>query len=214
MTKDIEEEYIHLIKSHESSYESKELLIELFTNIKFNKRTNSRYYSLIEDYITKGKKFILKDLENICIEFGISFDWIPSILNKLTYNLKSLGIIKKDNMFLENSLEELIEYTAHEGSFHVQEHVLKYFRLKNHEGGEIDLNSLNLFQGMYFERKDYSVITINEALWTFENKNFIEAYDSIDLICKPSISLSCAFNSIYFAIIFMNSALVIVWFGL
>ena len=35
---------------------------------------------------------------------------------------------------------------------------------------------------MYFERKDYSVITINEALWTFENKKHINEYDSIDLI--------------------------------
>lgn len=182
LTKDVEDEYIDLIKSHGGRYESRELLIKLFTNIKFNERTNSRYYSLIDDYITKGKKFILKDLENICIEFNISRSWIPNILNKLTYNLKALGVIKKDNMFIEKSLEELIEETAHEGSFHVQDHILKYFRLKNHNGEEIDLNSLNLFQGMYFERKDYSVITINEALWTFENKNLIKEYDSIVLI--------------------------------
>lgn len=182
LTKDIEADYIDLIRSHESQYESKELLIELFTNIKFNERTNSKYYSLIDDYLNNGEKFILKDLENICLEFNISRSWIPSILNKLTYNLKSLGIIKTDNMFIENNLEELIEETAYEGSFHVQDHILKYFRLKNHNGGEIDLNSLNLFQGMYFERKDYSVITINEALWTFENKNLIKEYDSIDLI--------------------------------
>lgn len=181
LTKDVEDEYIDLITS-ESQYESKELLIKLFTNIKFNERTNSKYYSLIDDYLNKGKKFILKDLENICIEFNISLSWIPSILNKLTYNLKSLGIIKTDNMFLENSLEELIEETAHEGFFHVQDHILKYFRLKNHNGEEIDLNSINKFQGMYFERKDYSVITINEALWTFENKNLIKEYDSVDLI--------------------------------
>lgn len=182
LTKDIEDEYIDLIKSHESHYESKELLIELFTNIKFNERTNSKYYSLIDHYLNKGEKFILKDLENICIEFNITRSWIPSILNKLTYNLKSLGIIKTDNMFIKNTLKELIEETAHEGSFHVQDHILKYFRLKNHNGGEIDLNSLSLFQGMYFERKDYSVITINEALWTFENKNLINECHSIDLI--------------------------------
>ena len=182
LTNDMEEEYIDLIKSHGGRYESRELLIKLFTNIKFNERTNSKYYSLIDDYLNKGEKFILKDLENICIEFGISIDWIPNILNKLTYNLKSLGIIKKDNIFIENTLKELIEETAYEGSFHVQEHILKYFRLKNHDGGEIDLNSLNLFQGMYVERKDYSVITINEALGTFENKNLIKEYDSLDLI--------------------------------
>ena len=181
LTKDVEDEYIDLITS-ESQYESKELLIKLFTNIKFNERTNSKYYSLIDDYLNKGKKFILKDLENICIEFNISLSWIPSILNKLTYNLKSLGIIKTDNMFIENSLQELIEETAHEGFFHVQDHILKYFRLKNHNGEVIDLNSINKFQGMYFERKDYSVITINEALWTFENKNLIKEYDSVDLI--------------------------------
>jgi len=33
-------------------------------------------------------------------------------------------------MFIEKSLEELIKETAHEGSFHVQDHILKYFRLK------------------------------------------------------------------------------------
>ena len=146
MTKDIEEEYIDLIKSHDSHYESKELLIKLFTNIKYNERKNSKYYSLIDDYLNKGRKFILKDLKNICIEFEISSSWIPSILNKLTYNLESLGIIKKENRFLENSLKQLIEETAYEGSFHVQEHILKYFRLKNHNGENIDINSLNLFQ--------------------------------------------------------------------
>lgn len=183
LTNDIEDEYVDLIKS-ESEYERKELLIELFTNIKFNERTNSKYYSLIDDYLNKGENDILKDLENICIEFNISRSWIPNIINKLNYNLKSLGIIKKDNMFIENSLEELIEKTAHEGSFHVQDHLLKYFRLKNLNDEKIDLNSLNKFQGMYFERKDYSVITINEALWTFENKKFLKEYDSIDLICN------------------------------
>lgn len=90
LTKDVEDEYVDLIKS-ESPYGRKELLIELFTNIKFNERTNSKYYSLIDDYLNKGKKFILKDLENICIVFNISRSWIPNILNKLTYNLKALG---------------------------------------------------------------------------------------------------------------------------
>ena len=35
---------------------------------------------------------------------------------------------------------------------------------------------------MYFERKDYSVIRINEALLTFEKKKLITEYDSLDLI--------------------------------
>ena len=182
MAKDIEDEYVDLIKSEENQYESKELLIELFTNIKFNERTNSKYYSLIDDYLNNGEMFILKDLENMCFEFNISSSWIPNILNKLTHNLKSLGVIKKDNMFIEDSLEELIEETAHEGSFHVQEHVLKYFRLKNYNNEKINLHSLNKFQSMYFERKDYSVITINEALLTFEDKNLINEWDSVDLI--------------------------------
>lgn len=182
MTKDMEDEYVNLIKSKEDSYRSKELLIHLFVNIKFNEKTSSRYYSLIDNYLNKGEKFILKDLEKICYEFNISFSWIPNILNKLTYNLKSLGVIKNNNMFLENSLNKLIQETSNEGSFHVQNHILKYIRLKNHNNEKIDINSLNKFQGMYFERKDYSVITINEALLTFEKKNLINAYDSIDLI--------------------------------
>lgn len=182
LEKDIEDEYVELIKSNENQYRSKELLIELFTSIKFNERTDSKYYSLIDDYLNKGEMFILKDLENICIEFNISRSLISNILIKLTYNLKSLGIIKTDNMFIENSLQELIQKTSHEGSFHVQNHILKYFRLKNRYDEEIDLNSINKFQGMYFERKDYSVITINEALLTFENKNLIKEYESIDLI--------------------------------
>ena len=91
ITKDIEDKYVNLIKSNEDDYRSKELLIDLLVNIKFNEKTSSKYYSLINDYINKGKKFILKDLEKICIEFNISFSWIEDILNKLTYNLKSLG---------------------------------------------------------------------------------------------------------------------------
>jgi len=181
LTKDLEDEYIHLIES-ESEYRRKELLIDLFVNIKFNEKTNSRFYPIINDYLNKGEKFVLNDLEKICFEFNISLHWIPNILSKLTYKLKSLCLIKNDNMFTENSLGDLIKKTAHEGSFQVKNHVLRYFRLKNNNDEKIDLNSLNMFQGMYFERKDYSVITINEALLTFENKGIMKEYDSIDLI--------------------------------
>lgn len=85
---DVEDEYDNLIKS-ESGYGRNELLIELFTNIKFNERTNSKYYLLIDNYLNKGEKVILKDLKIICSGFNISHYWIPNILDKLTYNLKS-----------------------------------------------------------------------------------------------------------------------------
>jgi len=47
---------------------------------------------------------------------------------------------------------------------------------------KIDFSNISIFWTKYYNRKDYSFITIGSALKTFESKKFIEAEDSCKLI--------------------------------
>ena len=60
-------------------------------------------------------------------------------------NLKSLGLIVNDNMFLEENISNLISKHAKYGSFAVEDYILRYLRLKNRKNDSVDLNSINKF---------------------------------------------------------------------
>jgi len=57
-------------------------------------------------------------------------------------------------------------------------------RLACYEGRAVDLNSISLFWNMYYNRKDYSVISLDDALLVFERKDLVKEEISFDLIVK------------------------------
>jgi hypothetical protein len=105
-----------------------------------------------------------------------------------TYLIKAKDIISSlgkeifQNEYHNNSLKELILLNCPNGSLSVWPKVLNYIRLSLFEKRKIDLASVGCFFAMYNNRKDVTVISIDEALKTFENKGLISINKSIDII--------------------------------
>lgn len=176
-----EEEYVNQIISTSNPRRKRDLLRDLFVKIKYNEVFSSKYYNILEDFINEGFKNE-NNIKSIFRDFEIPFELIPTFIKSLELNLKSLGLIVNDNMFLEEDISNLISKNAKYGSFAVEDYILRYLRLKNRKNDSIDLNLINKFYCMYFERKDYTVITIHKALFTFEDKGYLDELNSFDII--------------------------------
>jgi hypothetical protein len=177
-----EDEYVNQIKSTTIHHKKRDLLMDLFIKIKYNEDSSSKYYDLINDFLNNDFKTIENNIKLIFLDFKIPYELIHTFFRGLEFNLKSLGIITKDNIFLENDISNLISKNAKYGSFTVEDYILRYLRLKNQKNDSIDLNSINKFYCMYFERKDYTVISIHKALLTFEDKGYLDELNSFDII--------------------------------
>lgn len=60
--------------------------------------------------------------------------------------------------------------------------MLSYLRLANHENRTLNITELNQFYSMYYNRKDYTVSNIDDALMVFEEKTNLDEMDSFNLI--------------------------------
>lgn len=94
--------------------------------------------------------------------------WSNRILSSVNYQLFELGKLRDNNIFYNKTLEELIKENAINGSFEVAEHAKSFIRLANYENKEIDIYSVNRVWSMYYNRKDYSVYSLDVALKVFE----------------------------------------------
>ena len=100
----------------------------------------------------------------------------------MEYRLSELGVLRTDNIFLEKGLKEIIDDIAPQGSFEVRDYVLSYLRLANHGNWSLNINELNQFYTMYFNRKDSTVSDMDDALVVFEEKTGLDEMDSVNLI--------------------------------
>ena len=82
------------------------------------------------------------------------------------------------------SLYNLILKYKEIGSFNLSEKIHEYIRLSLHRKHKIDISSISLFWTKYYNRKDYTLLSIPVALETLESKGLISLEDSIDLITK------------------------------
>jgi hypothetical protein len=170
-------------KKDYEEYDKKDNLIEAFVRIKINDIDGSKYLKTINRFLEHGfDSEVENDVKKICREFGIREFFKESIMFKMKYRLSELGVIKTDNIFLEKSLKEIINDIAPQGSFEVHDYVLSYLRLANHENWSLNINELNQFYSMYYGRKDYTVLNINDALMVFEEKTDLNEMDSFNLI--------------------------------
>ncbi|MFP3359269.1 hypothetical protein R0K17_18195, partial [Planococcus sp. SIMBA_143] len=95
-----------------------------------------------------------------------------------------LGELGEKNLFHGKSLDEIIRESAPNGSFEAVEYSRSFIRLANHEKRQIDIYSVNRVWSMYYNRKDYSVYTLDSALMVFEKLGFLKEITSIDILRK------------------------------
>lgn len=170
-------------KKDYASVEKRDNLSEAFVRIKINNNLESKYLKIINRFLENGfDSEVENDVEKMGRKWGISEFYRNSIMLKMKYRLSELGLIRTDNIFLDKSLKGIIDDIAPKGSFEVHKYVLSYLRLANHEDWSLNINELNQFYSMYFNRKDYSVSNLDDALIVFEEKTDLNEMDSFNLI--------------------------------
>jgi hypothetical protein len=178
--------YLKSFLNQEIGFDSHEFFPHLLTNLYLHEtkiKELKRLQIAIRTYLD-----IDQGLGDLKLKQALTnFKNVNSFLSQ-NYLLKAKDIIlslgKDDfpNEYHNNSLRELILLSSPNGSFSVWPKILNYIRLSLYEKRKIDLASAGYFFAMYNNRKDVTVISIDEALKIFENKGFININKSIDII--------------------------------
>lgn len=140
-------------------------------------------YNSIVEYISENKNEAVRLLNKFEVENNIKLFFGKEIyLRDAKRNIAALGQIEEHNDYRSLTLFDFIKKNKGIGSFDLRDEIHNYIRLSVHQQRKIDISSIFIFWTKYFNRKDYSFITIGTALKTFENKNFIEVENSCKLI--------------------------------
>ena len=148
-----------------------------------NRINDSKYFSLINNYINYSFSFedeikfrgYLNDLKIRVINFR-------DVLEGAKFKIYQCGCLEDENIYLKNSLTEYIDNNLKEMSTSIYPNLLGYLRFYNNTDDTFDFSQIFRYFNMYSFRKDYSILSINNALFTFEKHNFISEIDSFNLI--------------------------------
>lgn len=140
---------------------------------------------VVNDFLA-GKTYRAEEKLKIFLKEYRTNDYYPNwIINDIRKNLLSYGYyIDSQNEFLNLSLKKLILKYREVGSFKLFEKIHTYIRLANHENREIDIESISIFWNKYYNRKDYTLLSIPTALNILESKKMLSLYECVELISK------------------------------
>jgi hypothetical protein len=179
---DIEKALLDLSKN-ESDWETRDILIDIICYSYVHELDEYKLFSVVKDYIEGSN---VNECEYQIYEFSARYikeeHFKQAILPSVKDKLESLGQLREKNIYIDFSLREIILHKAKDGSFDVYSYVVAYLRLANYENRRIDIENLWMFYYMYYNRKDYSVLSLPSALLTFEKHKKITDRFSIHLI--------------------------------
>ncbi|GAB3714963.1 hypothetical protein [Flavobacterium koreense] len=166
-------------------YNSHEFISDILVNLYIHKTSIKELFNFqnaIIEYVDVNENRGIELLSNLLIDYNINNPFPRFILNNSKKTILALGKGKNPNDYQLLNLKDYINKNKNIGSFDMLPKILNYMRLSLFEKRKIDLSSIGLFWTMYYERKDYTVINICEALKVFEEKKLISEEDSCKLI--------------------------------
>ncbi|MET1995598.1 hypothetical protein [Enterococcus faecium] len=179
----IEELEEYLKEGLSGNYDRKNLLSDLLVSAFIHSRKDSKYYTIISKYLDNpSNEFSLYEMEKLCEQYEVNTPWSTTILPHAKFTLIELGIIRDENIFLDLTMDELIKESSLSGSFSTSENLISYIRLANQEKRQINICDVSIYGGMYYERKDYSVISLPTIFKIFEEKKLLCENESINII--------------------------------
>lgn len=179
--------YVDVIKAFDNDdnrmFDKDSVLIDYLVSIWIHGNKEDKFYDDFIGYIQGDRKCVCK-MQKELSQYGFDEFWISTSLESAEYQLHELGYFGDGNIFRNISLLDLILQEAEKGSYKVVNLVASYIKLANYEKRNIDIENLACSWAMYFNHKDYSVYTIDEALVTFEQQGLISEDNSFDIIQK------------------------------
>lgn len=168
----------------ERKYDLMEILPIIITNLFVHDSEIKEYSKLqnsIKEYLNDNNTSY-ETLREFLMENNISEHFTSYVLKSAKQNILGLGKENSQNDYINLNLKDFILKNKHLGSFDLRDEIHNYIRLSFHQQRKIDFSNISIFWTKYYNRKDYSFITIGSALKTFESKKFIEVEDSCKLI--------------------------------
>ncbi|MEG0273355.1 MAG: hypothetical protein RR622_09010 [Hydrogenoanaerobacterium sp.] len=163
--------------------DKKNALTDYLISIWIHGKTGDVFFDSFRRYVAGDNKSCIDLRENV-LPFGLDDFWIDNSLSSAKYQLHELGFLEDNNKFRNVTLNDIITANAPNGSYEVVTLVASYLKLANHEKREVDISNLAYSWSMYYEHKDYSVFTIDEALTVFETKDLIKWEQSFEIIAR------------------------------
>lgn len=167
-----------------TEFMKQDILIRHMVNVWINQDREDIYFRLLYEYLENVENIAIYQLSKIVEKYGIRSMWSARILISFKYQLNEMGKLEEKNFFYGKSLDEIIRESASKGSFETVEYAQSFLRLVNHEKRQIDIYSINRVWTMYYNRKDYSVYTLDTTLNVFEEYGFLDELKSIDILRK------------------------------
>ena len=161
----------------------KAALADYFVSIWQHGNEESKFYNEFNRFIIDENDIDEEMCEEL-IQLGFEKYSIDSGLLSARYQLHELGYFSNKNMFRQGKLEKLIRDNVKYRSFEVTNVAASYLKLANYEKREIDISSLAYVWSMYYEHKDASLLTIDEALIAFEATNQLSEELSFDILVR------------------------------
>lgn len=160
----------------------REYITEILIDLYIHKTTNKSLMELqncIDVFIDQNENQGINLLHIILNRYGKDSYYPNWILNEVKSILLSLGKLSEKNSYLSLSLKDYILSNSHNGSFDLWPGILSYLRLALENNKKVDIYNIGLFWCMYYYRKDYTVINMENALKVFEKHKLIIEEKSI-----------------------------------
>ncbi|MNJ92216.1 hypothetical protein D3C87_98820 [compost metagenome] len=137
---------------------------------------------IISNYVDKNDDRSILHLESYFLSRNFSTHQVRRILRETKELIFSLGYKCKTNDYVNLNFRTFLVKHKCDGSFTLYSKTLNYIRLALYEKRKIDIHEIHIFWSQYYNRHDYSLINIADALPIFEEKGFIDQNQSIELI--------------------------------
>ncbi len=151
---------------------------------KDNHRDYSFLFKSIELFRKNKKQNALELLLRNCPSWQRSRYLLHRYLNLAIKELQVRNIIKSDNIYSSNSMDEFLKNRIEMNNFELINEVKNFLRMANNEKRIFDIEAIYPIWLKYHNRRDYSLQSIPNALTVFELKSLIKEEDSIRFIKK------------------------------
>lgn len=167
------------------SFDLQDLIPYILQNLYIHQIKTGRFknlFSAINHYMngnaSQGKE-ILQDFISFYEIEDFKALWMLKAAKKYLY---AYGLHPQDNDYKCLTLHDFIQKNKYKGSFDLRDMVHNYIRLSLHEERKINIAEISLFWCKYYNRKDYSMYSLDVTLKLFQDKSFIHPLRSIELI--------------------------------
>lgn len=165
-----------------NEYHNKNILIYLLSYLYFNKINYNGYEKIVESLMDNNEIEASEMCQKLFHKYNIRTFFIKSFLNHLKDYVFSLGLNMPYNYYKYKSLKDIIMKESKLGSFYTNDYICNYIRLANFENRTIDIENVCWFYFMYYNRKDYSMYSLPQAMKIFTQNGFITYNEATKII--------------------------------